>query len=194
LLDGLGYRDTDNDGVREMGTTKLEFDLITRNNDPVAVRAAELISQSVAQVGVKLNVTALDQTTAGSRTWPDYAIGATPKGDYTIALFSWAAAVQQDPDFLRSLFHSSTALGTLNRSGYKNPQYDDLADQQTKAVDEAARNRILGQMQDILARDMPAYPLFYPDDIFPYQASAFDRWVYYKGVGILNKATLLAPR
>jgi peptide/nickel transport system substrate-binding protein len=194
LLDGLGYRDTDNDGVREMGTTKLEFDLITRNNDPVAVRAAELISQSVAQVGVKLNVTALDQTTAGSRTWPDYAIGATPKGDYTIALFSWAAAVQQDPDFLRSLFHSSTALGTLNRSGYKNPQYDDLADQQTKAVDEAARNRILGQMQDILARDMPAYPLFYPDDIFPYQASAFDRWVYYKGVGILNKATFIAPK
>lgn len=31
-----------------MGGTKLEFDLITRNNDPVAVRAAELISQSVA--------------------------------------------------------------------------------------------------------------------------------------------------
>ncbi len=41
---------------------------------------------------------------------------------------------------------------------------------------------------------MPAYPLFYPDDIFPYKVSAFDRWVYYKGVGILNKAPLLAPK
>ncbi len=194
LLDGLGYRDTNNDGVREMGTTRLEFDLITRNNDPVAVRAAELISQSVGQVGIKLNVTALDQTTAGSRTWPDYAIGATPKGDFTIALFSWAATVQQDPDFLRSLFHSSTTLGTLNRAGYKSQQYDDLADQQTKAVDEAARNRILGQMQDLLAKDMPAYPLFYPDDIFPYKVSAFDRWVYYKGTGILNKATFIGPK
>jgi peptide/nickel transport system substrate-binding protein len=194
LLDGLGYRDTNNDGVREMGTTKLEFDLITRNNDPVAVRAAELISQSVEKAGIKLNVTALDQTTAGSRTWPDYAIGATPKGDFNIALFSWAATVQQDPDFLRSLFHSSTTLGTLNRAGYKNPQYDDLADQQTKAVDEAARNRILGQMQDLLAKDMPAYPLFYPDDIFPYKTSAFDRWVYYKGTGILNKASFIAPK
>ena len=102
--------------------------------------------------------------------------------------------VQQDPDFLRQLFHSSTTLGTLNRSGYKNPQYDDLADQQTKAVDEASRNRILGQMQDILARDMPAYPVFYPDDIVPYKVSAFDRWVYYKGTGILNKATFIAPK
>ena len=193
LLDGLGYRDTNNDNVREMGGTRLEFDLLTRNNDPVAVRAAELISQSVAQVGVKLNVTALDQTTAGSRTWPDYNIGAF-KGDYTIALFSWAAAVHQDPDFLRSLFHSNPTLGTLNRAGYKNPQYDELADQQTRAVDDATRNRILGQMQVILARDLPAYPLFYPDDIFPYRASAFDRWVYYKGVGILNKATFIAPR
>jgi peptide/nickel transport system substrate-binding protein len=193
LLDGLGYRDTNNDGIREMGTTRLEFDLIVRNNDPVAVRAAELISQSVAQAGVKLNVAALDQTTAGNRTWPDYNIGQF-KGDYTIALFSWAAAVQQDPDFLRQLFHSNTTLGTLNRAGYQNPQYDALADQQTKAVDEASRNRILAQMQDILAKDMPAYPLFYPDDIFPYKVSAFDRWVYYKGVGILNKAPLLAPK
>ena len=194
LLDGLGYRDTNNDGVREMGGTKLEFELIVRNNDPVAVRAAELISQSVGQAGVKLNVTALDQTTAGARTWPDYAIGATPKGDYSIALFSWAATVQQDPDFLRSLFNSSTTLGTLNRAGYKNTQYDDLSDQQSKAADEATRTRILGQMQDILARDMPAYPIFYPDDIFPYKVSTFDRWVYYKGVGILNKASLLAPK
>lgn len=193
LLDGLGYRDTNNDNVREMGTTKLEFDLLVRSNDAVAVRAAELISQSVAQVGVKLNVTALDQTTAGSRTWPDYTIG-TSKGDYTIALFSWAAAVQQDPDFLRSMFHSDPALGTLNRAGYKNPQYDTLAEQQSKAVDEASRNRILAQMQDILAKDMPAYAVFYPDDIFPYRVAAFDRWVYYKGVGILNKATLIAPR
>ena len=194
LLDGLGYRDTNNDGVREMGTTKLEFDLIVRNNDAVAVRAAELISQTVAQVGVKLNVTALEQATAGSRTWPDYAIGATAKGDYTIALFSWAAAVQQDPDFLRSMFHSDTVKGTLNRAGYKSTAYDELADQQAKAVDDATRKRILGQMQELLAKDMPAYAVFYPDDIFPYKVSAFDRWVYYPGVGILNKATLIAPK
>jgi len=193
LLDGLGYRDTNNDGVREAGSTKLEFELIVRNNDPVAVRAAELISQSVKQVGVQLNVTALDQASAGGRTWPDFNVGAF-RGDYSIALFSWAAAVQQDPDFLRSMFHSNTALGTLNRAGYKNTQFDDLADQQTKAVDEATRNRLLGQMQDILAKDMPAYALFYPDDIFPYQVSTFDRWVYYKGTGILNKAPFLAPK
>ena len=193
LLDGLGFRDTNNDGVREMGGAPLEFELLVRNNDPVAVRAAEILSQSVARVGVRLNVTALDQTTAGNRTWPDFNIGQF-RGDYSIALFSWAAAVQQDPDFLRSLFHSNPSVGTLNRSGYRNPQYDQLADQQTTAPDEASRNRILAQMQEILARDMPAYPLFYPDDIFPYRESAFDRWTYYKGVGILNKASLLAPR
>jgi peptide/nickel transport system substrate-binding protein len=176
-----------------MGGAPLEFELLVRNNDPVAVRAAEILSQSVARVGVRLNVTALDQTTAGNRTWPDFNIGQF-RGDYSIALFSWAAAVQQDPDFLRSLFHSNPSVGTLNRSGYRNPQYDQLADQQTTAPDEASRNRILAQMQEILARDMPAYPLFYPDDIFPYRESAFDRWTYYKGVGILNKASLLAPR
>ena len=195
LLDGLGYRDTNNDGVREADGNKLEFDLITRNNDPVAVRAAELISQSVGQVGVKLNVTALDQTSAGS----PHVAGLRHRGDAQGRLLDRPVLVGgRRPAGSRlpavQLFHSSTTLGTLNRAGYKNPQYDDLADQQTRAVDEATRNRILGQMQDILARDMPAYPLFYPDDIFPYKVSAFDRWVYYKGTGILNKAAFIAPK
>ncbi|MDQ3978984.1 MAG: ABC transporter substrate-binding protein [Actinomycetota bacterium] len=194
LLDGAGIRDTNNDGVRELNGQPVEVPLILRNDDAQAVRAAELIAQSVSQIGIKVTATPLDPTTGGSRIWPDYQIGQTPRGDYTIALHSWAATVQQDPEFLRSLFHSEPAVGTLNRAAYKNPQYDTLADEQSRTTDTAQRNRILGQMQDILADDLPAIALYYPDDIFPYRPGTFDGWVYYPGTGILNKATLIAPK
>ncbi|NNE95064.1 MAG: peptide ABC transporter substrate-binding protein [Acidimicrobiales bacterium] len=56
LLDGLGYEDTDNDGVREApGFGPLEFDYITSTN---AVRQSnqELIQAYWAEIGVKANM------------------------------------------------------------------------------------------------------------------------------------------
>jgi peptide/nickel transport system substrate-binding protein len=193
LLDNAGIRDTNNDGVRDLDGKPLDFPFVFRNDDAVAVRAAELIAQSVSRIGIKLTPTPVDQTTASNQIWPDYQIGQF-KGDYNIGFHSWAASVQQDPENLRTLFHSDVAVGTLNRAAYKNPQYDALADQQSTTTDQAQRYRILGQMQDILADDVPAVAVYFPDDIFPYRTGAFDRWVYYPGTGILNKATLIAPK
>lgn len=48
-------------------------------------------------------------------------------------------------------------------------------------------------MQEILAEDAPVLPLYYPDGLHTYRPAAFDRRVYYEGVGILNKATFLPP-
>ncbi len=193
LLDNAGLRDTNNDGVREFNGQPVELPFVFRNDDAVAVRAAELIAQAVSRVGIKLNATPVDQGTASNQIWPDYQIGQF-KGDYTIGFHSWAASVQQDPENMRTLFHSDVAVGTLNRAAYKNPAYDALADQQSRTTDTAERNRILGQMQDILAEDLPAIAVYFPDDIFPYRSGTFDRWTYYPGTGILNKASLIAPK
>ena len=193
LLDAAGLRDTDNDGVRELDGKPLELPFVVRNDDALGVRAEEAIVQALARVGIKLNATAVDQPTASNRIWPDYQIGPF-KGDYTIGLHQWAASVQQDPENLRTLFHSDIAVGSLNRAAYKNPAYDTLADQQSRTTDTAVRNRILGEMQDMLAEDRPAIAVVFPDDIFPYRTGTFDRWFYYPGTGILNKATLIAPR
>ncbi len=56
LLDGLGYLDTDGDGVREAeGFGPLEFDYVTSTN---AVRQSnqELIASYWEQIGVKANM------------------------------------------------------------------------------------------------------------------------------------------
>jgi peptide/nickel transport system substrate-binding protein len=191
LLDDLGFDDSDGDGVRETDEGEpLSYDLIVDSNDAVALRAVELISGWAAEVGIAFNPTALDPETAGSRIWPDEPVGQF-EGDYFIGNHSWASIVQLDPSFLVNLFHSDPSVGTINRAGYDNPEYDRLAEELRRTTDEEAREEILFDLQAILAEDVPAIALYFPENIFPYRPEAFDQWVYYEGVGILNKATFV---
>lgn len=191
LLDGLGYVDSDDDGVREAGGEPISTEVIVNSDDAVGIRAVELIVDAAAEIGIELAPLVLDAATAQERKWPDYAVGNFGPGDFTLANHSWAATVQLDSSFLRTLFHSDTAIGTVNRSGYQSAEFDQLADEMVATVDEEARQDLLHEMQAQLAEDLPALPLYFPDDIIPYRPDAFDQWTYYKGVGILNKAVFL---
>lgn len=192
ILDELGYDDSDDDGVREGPDGPLSYELIVRATEPQAVRTAELVSEFASEVGVELNVTALDPETAGDRTWPDTPVGQF-QGDYHIGVHSWAGVIHSDPDFLVGMFHSDPSVGTFDRTAYSNEEYDQLAEEQSRTPDEEERRELLHEMQGILAEDVPAFALFYPDDMFAYRPQVWDGWVYYSGVGILNKAAFL-PR
>lgn len=194
LLDGLGYTDGDGDGVREADGEPISAEVIVNADDPVGIRAVELIVEAAAEVGIQLEPLVLDASTAQERKWPDYQLGNFGPGDYTLTNHSWAATVQLDSSFLRALFHSDPSVGTVNRAGYQSEEFDQLADEMVATVDEEARTDLLHEMQAQLAEDLPALALYFPDDIIPYRPDAFDRWTYYKGVGILNKAVFLSPR
>lgn len=191
LLDGLGHVDSDDDGIREADGEPISAEVIVNSDDAVGIRAVELIADAAAEVGIALEPLVLDASTAQERKWPDYEVGNFGPGDYTLTNHSWAATVQLDAAFLRTLFHSDTATGTVNRSGYQDEEFDRLADEMVATVDEEAREDLLYQLQEQLAQDLPALPLYFPDDIIPYRPDAFDQWTYYKGVGILNKAVFL---
>ncbi len=52
---------------------------------------------------------------------------------------------------------------TFSRAlSYANPRFDDLAEQQLTATDEAKRKAILFEMQTILVLSVPVIPLYYP--------------------------------
>lgn len=188
LLDELGYEAGD-DGIRQGPDGPLEFDLLVPADDSERVRAAELISESVAEVGITLNVDALDAEAASDRMWPDQPRGEF-EGDYHIGVHSWAGVIHFDPDFLTGLFHSDPELGGLSRTGYANPEFDELTLEQERTVDTDERYEILHEMQQILADGPPAIPLWYPAEIVPYRPEAYDGWVNY-AEGILNKGSFL---
>jgi peptide/nickel transport system substrate-binding protein len=64
-----------------------------------------------------------------------------------------------DPDgLLYILFHSK---GYANTTGYKNDRVDALLEQARSSFDQVARKKLYGEVQAIIAREVPMLPLFF---------------------------------
>ena len=80
LLDGLGYT-MNADGVRETSDgTPLQFRLIAIESTTVDVRAAQLFRDSCAKVGVKMDITTMDENTLGSLVYETHRLGPVRVG------------------------------------------------------------------------------------------------------------------
>lgn len=190
-LDSLGYR-AGPDGVRVNAEgKKLEFTLQVQSNNPLRIRAAELIAQQVRPAGIVFNVRSLDATTVQQAVWPDFDVA---KGrNFELAMWGWSAPVTSQLN-LRGLFASNPAAGTLNIGGYKNPTVDTLTERMATTVDVDQRKSLAAQVQGIIASDLPFITLWYADGIYAYRPEAYDGWVFQKGQGIINKRSFVQEK
>ena len=94
ILDGMGWTDTDGDGIREDGAgNSIEFSLVTNTGNSVRERAAAIISRGMEQIGLKVDLQLIEfgdlvsQLTA-SYDWEAMVIGLTggtePHGGITV--------------------------------------------------------------------------------------------------------------
>ncbi len=72
----------------------------------------------------------------------------------TFDTFEWGWYVEPDPDSILS-YLTCGQLGNWSDSWYCNEEYDALYEQQHVEMDDAARQEIVRQMQEILYRDAP---------------------------------------
>ena len=84
------------------------------------------------------------------------------------------------PDYLRRTYSSRTQ-NTQHAQGYVNPEVDSLADQQLVTLDETERKRVVARIQEMIARDLPLLPLYYPDNLYIFKKPAFDQWYFTPG-------------
>lgn len=187
-LEQLGFS-ADTDGIySDAEGNRLEFELLAPSNNPIRLRAAELIAQDLGAVGIRINVRSMEAEALTQRVWPDFDVS---KGrNYQMAIFGWSAPVNARAN-LRGLLHSDPTKGTLNVTGYANAAIDRLTDQAVITIDGDARRQLLYEVQEILARELPFITLFYQDGIFAYRPAVFDAWVYMAGQGIINKRSFV---
>jgi peptide/nickel transport system substrate-binding protein len=167
---------------------RLEFEFLAPSNNPIRLRAAELIAQDLNAAGFRINVRAMENEALVQRAWPDFDV--SQGRNYQLSMFGWSAPVNAQAN-LRGLLHSDPAKGTLNLSGYANADVDRLTDEAAVTTDEDARRELLYQVQEILAQELPLITLFYQDGIFAYRPAAFDAWIYMAGQGIINKRSFV---
>ncbi len=189
LLDEIGLKDSNGNGIREINGQEIEGTLLVAANNPIRLRTAELIAAAVEKVGIRLAVTALEPESLDARVWPD---GDVSKGrDYDLVIWGWSAPVQINPLRMISLIHSDPGIGTLNIGGYRNLAADELAKRWTVAADPADQTELSHQLEALIAQELPFAMLFFEDGIYTFRPQAYDQWVFQKGQGIFQKLSFL---
>jgi peptide/nickel transport system substrate-binding protein len=183
LLDGIGIKDTNGDGIRELpGGARFNPELQTSSR--YSPKTAELIKEYLRAVGIDLKITGLDSNTADANA---------ARGNYELALVGYGG-LGGDPDGLRTRFSSRSPGQAFSRAiGFKHAKFEELADQQITRVNPEERKAVVQEMQRVLAAEVPQISLYLPARLHIYRKSVFDAWYYTPGgvfggyPGVLNK-------
>jgi peptide/nickel transport system substrate-binding protein len=173
LLDDAGYEDTDGDGTRECladqecPTGDLTFRFNFPDDIDTAPREAELIAGMWEQVGVTLEIGALDADTLTSICCPTF--------DYDVILWGWGS--DPDPGFLMSVTICDEIPTGYSETGYCNPEYDDLYAQQGVELDRDARVELIHEMQRIMLEDVPYIIPYYQLTREAWRTDTFTGWL-----------------
>jgi peptide/nickel transport system substrate-binding protein len=82
------------------------------------------------------------------------------KGNFHLYSLAWVGVV--DPDVYYNLFHSASVPPDGNNRGrYRNPEIDALLERGRREMNLDERRRIYGEVQRIVARDLPYIPLWW---------------------------------
>jgi peptide/nickel transport system substrate-binding protein len=156
VLDAAGYK-KGSDGVRIDPKTgkKLSFRLGIHSDSSRDTQISELLKGWLQQIGISLNI----QSMSMSKLNDDLA-----KGDWDLLMDGWTTG--PDPTYLLSIQTCATlpkddGSGGNTDAFFCNPEYDRLFAQQVTTFDPVARQKIVGQMQDILYKGKSDIIMYY---------------------------------
>jgi peptide/nickel transport system substrate-binding protein len=153
LLDEAGWKDGNNDGIRDKGGKPLEFTLLS-SDDPLRKQVGEVVQSQLKQIGVKLDVKVTEFQTM---------LAAHKSRDYDAVFTNWVLDNFQIASAPFSLMHSSQAdvKMSANRSSIRNPDIDKAIDAGTIATDPAQQKQAWHQLTEVLQRDQPVTFMFW---------------------------------
>jgi peptide/nickel transport system substrate-binding protein len=150
LLDEAGYHDPDGTGP----LPRVRLSLKTSTDEFYRLQAT-VIQQDLRKVGIDVDVRSYEFATF-------YA--DVLSGNVQMYTLQWVGVT--DPDMLRRVFHSAQVPPSgFNRMYYKNPEVDRLLDLATSASSDEERRKYYGDVQKIVAEDVPYVSLWYKTNV-----------------------------
>ncbi|MEP6923484.1 MAG: ABC transporter substrate-binding protein [Pyrinomonadaceae bacterium] len=151
LLDEAGFK-PDANGKRFSAPIKFK---IAAGNAATS-QYAQVIQNQLKEVGIPVEIEPVDFNTL---------LVQLQQGQYQMTTARWVGG-NQDPIFLRDLFASSEIpsekRASRNRSRYSNPEFDKVIEQAVNEIDREKAKVLYIQAQEIVSRDVPMLPLWYP--------------------------------
>ena len=158
LLDEAGFRDPDGDGPKMRFNGKpIVYKL---SGSSIAGRQyAGVIQNYLKEVGIPVEIQTPEQNTL---------FDELRRGNFQIAYTQWVGG-NQDPIFYKDLFATSEiptqTRPSRNRSRYSNAELDKLLDEAVNTFDRQRGRELYVQIQDIVSREVPVFPLWYQSNI-----------------------------
>ncbi len=166
ILDDAGYSDSDGDGVRETADGQpLEFRLVYITDFPPALTMSELIADSLSEIGIAVEIEAVDWG-----TWYDVV---TNERDFDMTID--VALGNIDPvsmDYWHSCW--SAEPGGYSTSGFCSDEMDGLVYEYWFSADEEARWEPMFAAQQILHDERPFIIIAGPSRIQAFRNDRFD--------------------
>jgi peptide/nickel transport system substrate-binding protein len=190
LLEEIGLRDTNGDGIRELpdGTA---FKPELQANSLFSTKTPELMKEYLRAVGIDIEIKVLDQATSDANG---------TQGRYDMALFTYGG-MGGDPDFLRTRLSAKAPATVYSKiHGFTNARFEELAAKQAATLNEADRKPLVQEMQRIVAEELPLLSLYVPSRILLSAQGTFDAWYFTPGglfglhPGPLNKQAFVTGK
>ena len=123
-------------------------------------RLSQTIQANLAEAGIRAKIVQRDASSVRE---------AARKGQTDLTLKEWWADYPDAENFLYPLLHSKNKGPGGNVSFYSNPHFDALIDQAHREQDEAKRNSLYTQADQIQFNDAPMVYLFFYKDLYAVQ-------------------------
>ena len=177
LLDAAGYRD-DGSGVRAKDGKRMEFRIIAIATTDVDVCAAKLVVDAAAEVGIKLELQTLDETTLGDTVYN------TDAPNWDLFVWGWDSGTA-DPSYMLGV-PLCDQIGNNNDVFYCDDTYDADYAKQAQTVDTAARKAITDRMQQRFYESATYLVMWYQDKLQAYRTDTWTGWQEIPGGVIFN--------
>lgn len=156
LLDAAGWKDTDNDGVRDKvidGTKEqLSFEFMIPGGNPAAADMAKIMAEGIEKGGIKVNIVALDKALIDEKA---------RKHDFDMFFGQWGGNSFQE-DYTQLWSTKEWVSGGSNYPGFGTAETDALIDSIKYSVDENARFAYSKKLQRIIYNEQPYVFLYAP--------------------------------
>ncbi len=183
-LDAAGVVDQNGDGIRDFGGKNTDFGILCDVNNPVEVRATELIVGWLKAVGLGAHSVCQDINTSVSEIWPNFVAVAKP--NYDMAIWGWSSTPQVQRGFIQIMTNCDFGgLGRFNLTGICDPTLDKLVTEFKTNIDPTRTEELSVLIQERFAENLPWSPLMSPGGNFAYRPAAYSGWVYTRGTGIV---------
>ncbi|MEM6740301.1 MAG: ABC transporter substrate-binding protein [Pseudomonadota bacterium] len=178
ILDEKGYVDANGDGMRDRPDgSPLVLDMKIASNQPLFLRAAEMIQGQLEEVGLDMSLETIDPGTLAS-LWRG--------GDFDMRIADITPHGIADQDMLIILYR-----GDARREMVVDEEKEAIVNRWLEAETREERLAISYELQEYQTRYPNRVMLWYPESTFAYRWEAFDNYVPSAGYGIFHKYSFL---